>query len=461
MITAVALALALLCPLALTNGDDFHPAPVRAADLAPDHPDVVLVLTDDQPTDTLLGMASVRSLLVDQGRRFTRATISNPLCCPSRSTILTGLFSHDNGVWRNHSPLGGWPAFSANGDEQRTVALALQRAGYRTDLIGKYLNDFKTPPGYVPPGWSRFEAFRGIPRSGAYYNYHLGNDPKFYGTDESDYSTDVLAARAVNFIWSTPQRKPLFLYFAPFAPHGPFTAAPRDVGALDGKVPSYHPKSARNPVGDMPSWVRRRKPVPQAKIDEVRQKKREALMAVDDAVAAIVAALEHSGRLHHTLFIFMSDNGYLTGEHHIQGKAVPYRGATNVPLVIRWDGHVAPGTVDHKLASNADIAATIAGAAQVSMTTDGSSLLGTVRRKGMVLEAAALRALKRPPYCGWRTKWWMYVRYATGEEELYGYRHDPQELHNRAGEPHYAARLRLMRAQARAACRPMPPGFHW
>jgi N-acetylglucosamine-6-sulfatase len=458
----VATAFAMLGPLVLVHGDDLHAQPVRASSVTRPHPDVVLILTDDQSTNSLMGMSSVRRLLVDQGRRYTEMTVANPLCCPSRSTILTGLFSHHTGVWRNFGSHGGWPAFVGNGNEQRTVAVALQRAGYRTGLIGKYLNNFDSSPfHYVPPGWSRFEAFRDVPFSGAYYDYRLGNDPKVFGSDEEDYSTDVLSTRAVNFIWSTPQPRSLFLYFAPYAPHSPSSPAPRDIGSLDGKLASFHPKSVRAPVDDKPAYIRRRRQVRQDVIDRVRQERRESLMAVDDAVAAIVAALEHSGRLQDTMLIFMSDNGFLTGQHRLIGKTVPYRGATSVPLVIRWDGRVPAGRIDRKLASNADIAATIAEAAGVSMATDGASLLGAVRRTGTVLEATDHAKIRRPAYCGWRTKWWMYVRYASGEEELYSYRRDRQELHNLAADPRYAQRVQSMKAQAKASCRPTPPGFHW
>ena len=301
-------------------------------------PDVVLVLTDDQRTDTLLAMPSVRRLLVNRGTRFADAHVHNSLCCPSRSTILTGLYSHHTGVWANGGPDGGLPAFIKHGNNQRTIAVALQRAGYRTGLIGKYLNGFgDAPPGYHPPGWTEFQGFRVEGASAAYYNYRLGNSRKFFGLGEANYSTDVLARRAVNFIWSTPPDKSLFLYFAPYAPHAPSYAAPRDVGALKSNLPNYRPASADASLVGKPAWMQGRRPYAQSKIDAARESQGESLMAVDDAVSAIVAALEHSNRLRDTMIIFTSDNGHLNGEHRIFGKNVPYQEATSVPLVIRWD----------------------------------------------------------------------------------------------------------------------------
>jgi N-acetylglucosamine-6-sulfatase len=458
-----AAALAMLGPLLLTNADDVIASPVHVAPGAPHQPNIVVILTDDQRTDSLLQMPAVKSLLVDRGTRYTDAFIPTSICCPSRSAILTGLYSHDNGVWENGGAHGGWLTFRRLGNEQRTVAVALQDHGYRTGLIGKYLNNFGryAPPAYKPPGWNRFEGFRLPTKSGAYYDYRIGQRGGSYGVRSSDYSTDVLATRAVNFIWSTPQKRSLFLYFAPFAPHFPYAPAPRDLGSLKGQLPLYRPASLTAPLDGKPAWVRRLPPVSLEKIDYVRERQGESLMAVDDAVAAIVAALEHSGRLRDTMIIFMSDNGLQTGEHHIVGKSTPYEASTSVPLVIRWDGQVAAGKVNPRIALNVDLAKTITSAANVPMTTDGMSILGKRTRAGFVLEAGYNKRYGRPAYCGWRTKEWMFVHYTTGEEEMYFYRDDPDELTNLAGTPAYAKQLAAMKANAKRACSPMPPTFKW
>jgi N-acetylglucosamine-6-sulfatase len=453
-------AFAVLGPLVLTGADA---EPVGLGAVTRTKPDVVLILTDDQRTDTLLSMPSVRRLLVDQGTRFTEAHVHNSLCCPSRSTILTGLYSHHTGVWTNGGSVGGWHTFVKRGDEKRTIAVALQRAGYRTALIGKYLNGygFQAPIGYETPGWSVFEPFRHASKAGAYYDYRLGDSPRLHGVASADYSTDVISRRAINFIWSTPRDKSLFLYFAPYAPHGPFTPAPRDVGALKGKVSTSRPASADASLAGKPAWIQGRLPVPQTHIESLRERQGESLMAVDDAVAAIVAALEHSDRLRDTMIVFMSDNGYLDGEHRIVGKNVPYQDATSIPLVIRWDGEVRAGVVDNRLTGNVDIAATIADAAGATMTTDGQSVLGDQRRTGLLLEAAYAEKYRRPAYCGWRDDDWLFAHYATGEEELYSVREDPQDLHNLAAEPGQSAVLASLRAETKKACNPMPPNFHW
>jgi arylsulfatase A-like enzyme len=121
---------------------------------------------------------------------------------------------------------------------------------------------------------------------------------------------------------------------------------------------------------------------------------------------------------------------------------------------------VPAGKVDGRLALNVDIAGTIANAASASMSTDGLDLLGTRKRKGFVLEAMP-GYRERPAYCGWRTKDRMYVQWADGRAELYDYRNDPQEMHNLAGQPEVAGIEARMRANARNACVPEPPGFDW
>ena len=183
-------------------------------------------------------------------------------------------------------------------------------------------------------------------------------------------------------------------------------------------------------------------------------------MAVDEAVARLVRALRETGRLRNTLVVFTSDNGYLWGDHHLLGKDKPYTPPMRVPMVMRWDGRLQPGSSDDRFALNVDIAKTIARATGTSYASDGVNLLGTYRRRGFLLEAAA-GYHGRPPYCGWRTKQWMFAQYATGERELYDLSTDPHELHNLAADPRFADRLAALRAKSMQRCQPTPPGFSW
>ena len=427
----------------------------------PTAPDIVVFLTDDQRWDSLDGMPALQEELVDRGRLYEQAMVPTSLCCPSRATILSGRYAHSTGVWGNHYPQGGWRRVREQGIEDVNIATLLDARGYETALIGKYFNGYSagTRPDYVPPGWDHFWAFRVPGRSGAYYDFRLSGSPRFYG--DRAYSTDVLARRADRLIRSTARDTPLFVYLATWAPHGHFIP-PRRYAARPGTQPVAR---GRVEVADrkalQPAWLRAQRPVSAAAMEAVRDGQDRSLLAVDDAVDRVVRALRESGRLHNTLFLFMSDNGLLRGEHGLTGKHVPYDAATRVPMVLRWDARVPRGTVDRRLALNVDVAATLSAATGVPMATEGLDLLGPQTRAGFPVEAIGKRSLGRPAYCGWRTARYLYVRYADREEELYDYAVDPLEEVNRAGDPTYARTLRALRRHAREDCSPTPPGFSW
>ena len=296
-------------------------------------PDIVVILTDDQRVETLAGMPHVQALLADQGTTFSRAMVPTSLCCPSRASMLTGSYAHDTGVWTNVRPDGGWWAFRAGGNEERTVAVALQQQGYRTALVGKYFNTFGlyAPPGYRPPGWDEFLAFTTMDRSGDYYDYTL-SDGSVHGSKPRDYSTDVLAAAATDVVRTTPATQPLFLWYAPYAPHGPYRPAPRHRHA----AVALQAEPGGEDVSTKPHWVQALDPPTAEKVSRAARRQQQALMAVDEAVAGLVDALADTGRLSDTLIVFASDNGLLWGEHSMLDKNVPYtpghRGATGAPL---------------------------------------------------------------------------------------------------------------------------------
>ena len=188
-------------------------------------------MTDDQRYDTLWAMPEVRQRLIRPGIPFRNAFVVNPLCCPSRASILTGQYSHTTGVYRNVGEYGGFDAFR----DDSTIATWLQGADYRTALIGKYLNGYADTE-YIPPGWDRWAALEHAP--GYYYDYILNLDGELirYGASPNDYSTDVLADLAVSFIEET--EGPLLLYFAPHAPHGPPEPVPGHETAFSDLPPA-------------------------------------------------------------------------------------------------------------------------------------------------------------------------------------------------------------------------------
>lgn len=463
----VALATCLLALAALGSAVLQQAAPAAAAT----GPNVVVILTDDQHVGTLQPMPNVRSSIYARGTSFINAMVPTSLCCPSRASLLTGSYSHTTKVWSNHAPSGGWLAFKNNGNESRTIAVALHNAGYTTGLVGKYLNGYelKAPANYVPPGWDTFVTFDEIDpvagvsdHSGAYYQYSLTFSDVYHGTSPADYSTDVLADEAVKFVRNAPTTKPLFLMFTPYGPHEPYTPAPRDLNTWPADTSYRNAAFNEADVSDKPAYIRSSPLLAESTIATEVRRQNEAVMSIDDATQRILAEL--GSRLSNTLVIFASDNGMMWGMHRLDGKGTPHDAATRVPMAMRWDGHFAAGATDSRLALNIDITATIAAAAGVSLSkAKGLSLLTTKSRAGFVLEGVELHAAnnKIQPYCGWRTKQWMYARYSTGEEELYDYNADPYELRNLAKVASYASTLANLKSKAKAACTPTPPGFSW
>ncbi|MDQ3890268.1 MAG: sulfatase-like hydrolase/transferase [Actinomycetota bacterium] len=438
------------------------------AQRAPERPSIVLVLTDDQRWDTLSPdvLPTVERELVARGVSFRNAFVPNPLCCPSRASILTGKYSHSTGVYTNRAPHGGVRAFDASS----TIATWLHRAGYRTALVGKYLNQYRGTA--VPPGWDYWNVFAGRP---GYYDYSLsyadrrGEAPVIleHGSDPGDYSTDVLGDDAASFIRSTTG--PLFLFYAPFAPHtaagaGMAIPAPRHVGALAGRpAPRWAPSYNESDVADKPAYIRSLPFRTDENVDRFRQAQLESLLAVDDAVAEIIAALRQSGRLRNTIIAFTSDNGFLWGEHRWMGKIVPYDESIRVPLVVRYDALTSTPASDGHLVLNVDLAETFAELARTSAPgAEGRSLLPLLRRdrvrwrRNFVLESMQEPV---PAYCGVRSRRYAYVEYRTGEEELYELVRDPLQLESRARDGDRRKMVVELRLRTRALCDPPPPGL--
>lgn len=461
--------LLLAATLALIPAATSAPLSAPATAQTITRPSVVIILTDDQRADELWMMDAVRRRLMRQGVVFDRSFVADPLCCPSRVSLLTGLYPHTSGVWTNRGEEGGWVSFDAAGLESRTIAIGLHRAGYRTAYLGKYLNNYQYAGGEVPRGWDRWFVFD--QQNGAYYDYDIASaqggssEALTFGSEAADYSTDVLAAEATSFVASTAPDTPLFLIVAPYAPHAPGTPAPRHDGVFAGLAIERAPSYQEERVGDKPRHIRRLAKWPSFPADRIRSRA-EALLAVDDLVDQVAGALRDTGRLQETLFVFTSDNGYLLGEHRWSYKIVPYEEAIRVPLVIRYDP-LTQGSRTDVLVVNVDLTATIAELADVPLDSDGKSLLPTLTsgasvRSAVVLESQEFtpnRLSTVPSYCGIRTRSRTYVRYATGEEELYDLRADPFQLVSvDEGSPRT---LRRLRQKAKARCQPVPPLFDW
>ena len=448
-----------------------RPEHVPAAGAADMPPNVVFIVTDDMRLDQLWAMPVVNSRLVARGMTFTNAFVPNPWCCPSRASILTGTYSHTNLVYRNAAPYGGYASFRASS----TIATWLDGAGYHTGLVGKYLNGYRTG---TPPGWDEWHAFSGgeTNEGGAYYDYDFVDDGLLSrrGDTPSDYSTDLLADRAETFIRDAPADEPLFLYFTPFAPHGPSIPADRQSTAFSSVTFTPRPPNFNEPdVSDKPAYIRTKPRLTDSQIVEVdggRRKMLRTLLAVDEAVDRVLTALADTGRLRSTVILFSSDNGVLRGEHRWTTKVAPYEEAIRVPLVIRYDPLTVAGSTDGHLVLNIDWAPTVADLAGIEAPgVDGRAmtplLTGTPHVRWR--PAFPIEHLKGgpgdpvPSYCAVRTRTAKYVAYGTKEEELYDLVHDPFEVRNLANDPAWQQRKTSLRARAQALCHPVPPGFSW
>ena len=436
----------------------------------PPPPNIVLILSDDQRWDTLWGMPTVEEALASNGVTFANSFVVNPLCCPSRASLLTGRYSHSTGVYLNRPPHGGFTSF----DDRHTLATALHAAGYETGLFGKYLNDYGSRPaeaGYIPPGWDRWSVFLGGPR---YYDYRLAENGTVhtFGHRISDYSTAVLAREAVQFVHDA--HGPFFLLFAPYAPHEPAIPPPAYEDAFAHfswwKPPSFNERD----LSDKPAYIRRLGPLTkrqEVRAARFRREQLEAALAVDDAVRALLKTLEQRGLLDRTFIAYTSDNGVAWGEHPLIAarKLVPYEEPIRVPLVIRYDPlvHEQPAQDGH-LVLNIDLAPTLAALAGTSMPgAEGRSLLPLLasrfpvpwRNDFLIEHLAGPPQRDVPTYCAVRTERYKYVLYQTREDELYDLLRDPHELRNMASHPSTAAIKTRLRRRLAQLCKPVPPGY--
>ncbi|GHJ57612.1 hypothetical protein NOK12_01310 [Nocardioides sp. OK12] len=452
-------------------GEDSRGAenPVAAAE--PQRPNIVLITTDDQTDDELRFMPRTRRLLRRQGLDFTDAISPHPLCCPARAEILTGEYAHNNGVRHNDGPHGGWSAFIRR-NEKQNIGPWLQDAGYRTAFIGKNLNgySFEEPR---PRGWDFYSPTG--KKTYSYYGTTFFNDgqPRGFGRR---YVADIVRGESVRLIKQyAPEPEPFFLWASHVGPHTAFvkgwrSAVParRHADMFRNLQVSNRTKKSFNEddVSDKPGVVRRRKRFPLDHLTRHVRDRARSLQAIDEANARMVRALRSTGELDNTLIVFVSDNGYLLGEHRIFGKNFPYEEALQVPFLVRGPG-IEPGSRSRATATLVDLAPTFLDLAGVlddvraAGHTDGISLRPVWRSGAPVNDTSLIQAgtgdRRQLAAFGWawrgvRTGRYTYTRWWDGFEELYDRRRDPGQLRNVAGQASYrGVRTELRRRYQRLA----------
>ncbi len=468
--------------------------PTTGPGTAGSRPNIVVVLTDDLDLTTYLDakrFPKFHDLMTAPGTTFSNYFVTDSLCCPSRVSILRGQYVHNHDVEGNLPPRGGFEHWQELHRDRSTVATWLHDAGYRTGLLGKYLNGYPNTvsPTYVPPGWDTWAS----PAAGnpyAEYNYTLNENGTLrrYRSKPADYLVDVLAQKAGDFIAAQKAGRPFFLYVAPYVPHAPATPAPRYADAFPGLRAPRTASFDQPDVSAEPPWLADRPPLQPAVtkyIDRLARRQHQSMLGVEDMLEKIVGTLRQTGQLDNTYIVFTSDNGFHLGQHRLPpGKQSAFEEDIHVPLVVRGPGVAAGRTVDG-FAREIDLAPTFAalGRSATPDFVDGvpltSLLMGddnggatrppndaliehyasTGTRAGRRASAASsepdddanppvsgaptsgpaaplrrprLLAVFIPPYRALRTPQYLYVEYSTGAKQLYDLRADPDELHNLA-----------------------------
>jgi N-acetylglucosamine-6-sulfatase len=469
----VALTVLAICagvvsvPTAVTSQASVVPADSR--------PNVILITTDDQAATDLAWMPKTRAAIGSAGVTFRQGISPHPLCCPARAEMLTGQYAQNNGVYTNRGVYGGYGHMLS---PDNTVASWLKDSGYRTGLVGKFMNGYRYGTHGRPKGWTFWD-----PTINGTYNYfdYVQANNGFPTASNGKYITDYVAETSRDLItqWAD-EPEPFFLWASYVAPHKSCLSEVDGVScsAFPRPEPDYADAfpTARNParskssyneknVSDKPRVVRRQAKKDSARLDNFFRARIRSLASVDDAVADTVAALEEAGELDNTLIIFTSDNGWVLGEHRYVGKKLAFEESLRVPFLMSGPGVPAGGLRDQTV-SVLDIAPTIVDVAGVSpgRLMDGTSLMrfvddpSTRGRQTRLIQSGHITSRQGArlwDYRGVREKRYTYTRWASGFEELYDRRRDPHQLVNVARDPAYRKvrremwqRLRVLRGCA-------------
>ncbi len=399
------IALLALGGLALAISQDDEQE-TRAEDDRRGQPNIVLVMMDDLAISQVRPEATPKiiKLFRDQGTSFKNAFLTTPLCCPSRATLLTGQYGHNNGVLRNTYP--------ALRNKRNVLPVWLRRAGYVTAHVGKFLNRYHhfSNRAQVAPGWDQWYTQLDITED-AYYDWSLSRNGARvdYRHRNSDYAPKVFERFALRVVRRfAPRRKPLYLQLDEIAPHpghggegtrcdGAPVPAPRHAGRFWNTELPRPPSFNEEDITDKPSFLQTQPALTQR---DIRQRRRvyrcglASVLQVDHTVGRIFGEFKRLGELGNTVFIFYTDNGVLFGEHRVPGgKLYPYEEADRTPLFIRLParyrkGHRRVAEVSESVA-NIDLAPTIlrlargrscAGPGRCRVM-DGRSLLPLLRGK--------------------------------------------------------------------------------
>jgi arylsulfatase A-like enzyme len=415
---------------------------VVAAPAAATGPNVVIVLVDDMRLDDLTYLPYTRRLFRTHGTTFEHVISPHPVCCPARAGIATGQYAQSNGVHHNTGPWGGWQSMA---DNRALLPEWFRTAGYRTALVGKFLNGYKG--GDIPGLTVNDTSVEDVYSAYGITSWNDGN-PVVREGHQTDWMAQRTSELITQFGAEVPDR-PFFLWTSYVAPHGmtvndkwrPSVPPERFLAFRHDSHRS--PASMRKPnynerrIRDKPRAIRRLPPVPNRHIRRHHHGRVRSLYAVDAAVRTTVAALRESGEWDDTILVFTSDNGMGLGAHRVRSKNQPYQDVLRVPFLMTGPG-VPAGHTDRRLGTLVDLPATLAALTGVEpgRVQDGTDLLTAPGNRAVLIQAGSV--VNPFSWRGVYTRRYTWVRrLSSGETELYDRRRDPFELDNVAGDRSY------------------------
>lgn len=460
-----------------------EPVPVES----PEQPNLLMITLDDAAWGDMVHMPRLQELFVEEGVTLRGALAPNPICVPARSSLMTGQHSHNHGTWNTTADAGhGLEAL----DEENTLAVWLQEAGYDTFFLGKYPNGY-TDGTVVPPGWTGWRALV----DPTTYNF-VRPTVSMDGVEEKfeTYSTTLLSEQSDELLREPGRAEdPWYMWLNYVAPHHGGPDAPDDPAVLypddpdpvktttpeDRDVDTFAdlaltdtPNMFEDDVTDKVLVRGTQRTVTEqrrAQLTEAHQQRIESLQSVDRALARTLETLEETGQLDDTYVVLTSDNGYTLGAHNLEGKLWYFREMSSVPMYVRGPG-LEPGTVSDAPVSNVDWAPTFAAlaGARPTLEVDGVDVLPWIGseadRRVVPIEAYPVKSGSKRLYRGVVVGPWTYVQGRSGQAEVYYRDVDRWELQNLAGDPRYSDQVeelkQLMRSTSTCAGDECPSAYY-